>query len=105
MIALRSSGCCSGHRKFRPAPSQTACEGAGWKDAGRLVQAPAHPFGTGKALGIERKAFLQLVESRTHWQRSTSLAELTNAAVFLASDRASAMTGTTVNLTGGIVVD
>jgi NAD(P)-dependent dehydrogenase (short-subunit alcohol dehydrogenase family) len=31
--------------------------------------------------------------------------ELANAAVFLASDRASAMTGTTVNLTGGIVVD
>jgi NAD(P)-dependent dehydrogenase (short-subunit alcohol dehydrogenase family) len=30
---------------------------------------------------------------------------LANAAVFLASDRASAMTGTTVNLTGGIVVD
>ncbi len=59
----------------------------------------------GKALGIERKAFLQLVESRTHRRRSTSLAELTNAAVFLASDRASAMTGTTVNLTGGIVVD
>jgi NAD(P)-dependent dehydrogenase (short-subunit alcohol dehydrogenase family) len=59
----------------------------------------------GKALGIEQKAFLQLVESRTHRQRSTSLAELTNAAVFLASDRASAMTGTTVNLTGGIVVD
>ncbi len=58
-----------------------------------------------KALGIERKAFLQLVESRTHRQRSTSLAELANAAVFLASDRAGAMTGTTVNLTGGIVVD
>jgi NAD(P)-dependent dehydrogenase (short-subunit alcohol dehydrogenase family) len=58
-----------------------------------------------KALGIERKAFLQLVESRTHRQRSTSLAELTNAAVFLASERAGAMTGTTVNLTGGIVVD
>jgi len=58
-----------------------------------------------KALGLDRKGFLQLVESRTHRQRSTSLAELANAAVFLASDRASAMTGTVVNLTGGIVVD
>jgi enoyl-[acyl-carrier-protein] reductase (NADH) len=45
------------------------------------------------------------VEGRTHRQRSTSLAELANAAVFLASDRAGAMTGTVLNLTGGIVVD
>lgn len=59
----------------------------------------------GKALGIDRKAFLQMVESRTHRQRSTSLAELVNAAVLAASDRAGGLTGTTLNLTGGIVVD
>ena len=58
-----------------------------------------------KAIGIEPKQFLAMVESRSHRQRSTTLAELADAAVFLASDRAAALTGTTVNLTGGIVVD
>src|SRR5215470_952166 len=58
-----------------------------------------------KAMGIDAKQFLALVESRTHRQRSTSLAELADAAVFLASDRARALTGTVANLTGGIVVD
>jgi NAD(P)-dependent dehydrogenase (short-subunit alcohol dehydrogenase family) len=58
-----------------------------------------------RALGIDRKAFLQMVESRSHRQRSTSLAELVDAAVFAASDHAGALTGTTLNLTGGIVVD
>jgi hypothetical protein len=57
------------------------------------------------AMGIQRKDFLALVESRTHRQRSTSLAELTRAAVFLASDAAGAMTGTVVNLTGGLVAE
>ena len=38
-------------------------------------------------------------------QTLTALAELTAAAVFLASDRASAMTGTVANLTGGLIVD
>ena len=54
-----------------------------------------------------------------HWQRLTvlgalgldgvtasmSIAAATNTAVFLASDHASAMTGTVVNLSGGAVVD
>ncbi len=46
-----------------------------------------------------------MVESRTHRQRSTSLAELASVAVFLASDGAGAMTGTVANLTGGVVAD
>jgi len=58
-----------------------------------------------KALGIDRSAFLRMVESRSHRQRSTSLAELTSAAVFAASDQATALTGTVVNLTGGISSD
>jgi len=58
-----------------------------------------------KAIGIDRKEFLAMIESRTHRQRSTSLAELADVAVFLASDRASALTGTVLNLTGGIAVD
>lgn len=46
-----------------------------------------------------------MVESRTHRQRSTTLAELAGAAVFLASDAAGAMTGTVANLTGGLVAE
>jgi enoyl-[acyl-carrier-protein] reductase (NADH) len=45
------------------------------------------------------------MESTTHLKRLITLAELGNAAAFLVSDRASAMTGTVVNLTGGTVVD
>jgi len=44
-----------------------------------------------KALGIDRKQFLAMIESRTHRRRSTSLAELADVAVFLASDRASGL--------------
>ena len=35
----------------------------------------------------------------------TTLAELANTAAFLASDQASAMTGTVVNLSGGAIPD
>jgi 3-oxoacyl-[acyl-carrier protein] reductase len=38
-------------------------------------------------------------------KRLPALAEVANVAVFMASDRASAMTGTVVNLTCGSVVD
>ncbi|MEE6179182.1 hypothetical protein [Mycobacterium sp. 050134] len=41
----------------------------------------------------------------THRKRATTLGELADAAAFVASDRAAAMTGTVANLTGGIVVD
>lgn len=58
-----------------------------------------------RALGVQRQDFLRMVESRTHRQRSTSLAELASAAVFLASDGAGAMTGTVANLTGGLLAD
>jgi NAD(P)-dependent dehydrogenase (short-subunit alcohol dehydrogenase family) len=43
--------------------------------------------------------------ARTHPGRLMQLAELTDAAVFLASDRASGMTGTTLNLTMGSLDD
>ncbi len=58
-----------------------------------------------KVLGIDVEQFRSLVESRTHRRRSTSLAELADAAVFAASDRGAALTGTTLNLTGGLAVD
>jgi enoyl-[acyl-carrier-protein] reductase (NADH) len=41
----------------------------------------------------------------THLRRLTTLDELAKTAVFLASDHASGMTGTVVNLSGGAVVD
>jgi NAD(P)-dependent dehydrogenase (short-subunit alcohol dehydrogenase family) len=58
-----------------------------------------------KAAGVTPAKFLGRIESTTHLRRLTTLAELANAAVFLASDQASAMTGTVVNLSGGAVVD
>lgn len=44
-------------------------------------------------------------ESMTHLRRLPTLAELANVAAFMASDRASAMTGTVANLSGGAIVD
>jgi len=58
-----------------------------------------------KALGISREQFQGFIESMTHRKRSTSLAEVANTAVFLASDLGSGMTGTVANLTGGLIVD
>jgi NAD(P)-dependent dehydrogenase (short-subunit alcohol dehydrogenase family) len=57
------------------------------------------------AIGVSREQFQSMLESMSHRRRSTSLAELANAAVFVASDRAEAMTGTVANLTGGMIAD
>ena len=57
------------------------------------------------AMGISREQFTAAVVAMTHRKRPTTLEELTAVAVFLASDRASAMTGAVANLTGGLVVD
>lgn len=58
-----------------------------------------------KALGISPAQFQAFIESMTHRKRSTTLAEVAETAVFLASDKASGMTGTVANLTGGLIVD
>ncbi len=58
-----------------------------------------------KTLGITRNEFRALAEAPSHTKRSTRLSELARAAVFVASDRASGMTGTVMNLTGGLIVD
>ena len=58
-----------------------------------------------KASGMTLEQFLELGASRTHTRRLTTLAELANMAAFLASDRASGMTGTTVNLSMGSLDD
>jgi hypothetical protein len=47
----------------------------------------------------------ELLASRTHAGRLPTLAELADVAVFMASDKASGMTGTTVNLTMGSLDD
>jgi NAD(P)-dependent dehydrogenase (short-subunit alcohol dehydrogenase family) len=58
-----------------------------------------------KAMGVSREQFQAFIEGMTHRKRSSTLAEVANAAVFLASDKASGVTGTVVNLTGGLIVD
>jgi enoyl-[acyl-carrier-protein] reductase (NADH) len=52
-----------------------------------------------------KEQFLALIEGMTHRKRSSTLAEVANAAVFLASDQGSGMTGTVANLTGGLIAD
>jgi hypothetical protein len=47
----------------------------------------------------------QLLASKTHPRRLLALEELANVAVFMAADKASGMTGTTVNLTMGSLDD
>jgi NAD(P)-dependent dehydrogenase (short-subunit alcohol dehydrogenase family) len=49
--------------------------------------------------------FEELLASRTHTRRLSMLEEMANMAVFLASDKASGMTGTTVNLSMGSLDD
>jgi enoyl-[acyl-carrier-protein] reductase (NADH) len=45
--------------------------------------------------------FQGILASKTHARLLMTLAEMANVAVFMASDQASGMTGTTVNLTMG----
>jgi NAD(P)-dependent dehydrogenase (short-subunit alcohol dehydrogenase family) len=58
-----------------------------------------------KALGVTWEQWQESLASRTHPRRLSTLAELANVAVFMASDQASGMTGTTVNLTMGSLDD
>jgi len=58
-----------------------------------------------KALGTTWEQFREQLASRTHPRRLMTLEEMANTAVFLASDKASGLTGTTVNLTLGSLDD
>ena len=58
-----------------------------------------------KASGMTWEQFHELGASRTHTRRLSTLAELADMAVFVASDKASGMTGTIVNLTMGSLDD
>ncbi len=57
------------------------------------------------ASGLSWEQFQQLLAGRTHPRRLMTLAEMANVAAFMASDKASGMTGTIVNLTMGSLDD
>jgi len=58
-----------------------------------------------KATGMTWEQWQELLASRTHGRRLMTLEEMANVAAFVASDKASGMTGTTVNLTMGSLDD
>src|SRR4029453_10510599 len=58
-----------------------------------------------RSSGMTLEQFQELGASKTHTRRLSTLAEVANIAVFIASDRASGMTGTTVNLSMGSLDD
>ncbi|AXB42879.1 SDR family NAD(P)-dependent oxidoreductase [Amycolatopsis albispora] len=55
--------------------------------------------------GLDPEGHANVLAERTMLQRTPTLAEMTAVAVFLASDRAAAMTGTITNMTCGSVPD
>ena len=58
-----------------------------------------------EASGMTWEQWLASLASRTHARRLMTLEEMAHMAAFMASDRASGMTGTTVNLTMGSLDD
>jgi enoyl-[acyl-carrier-protein] reductase (NADH) len=58
-----------------------------------------------RRLGITRDAFEASLSAGTLLKRLPKLAEVANAAVIMASDRASAITGAVANVTCGAFVD
>jgi NAD(P)-dependent dehydrogenase (short-subunit alcohol dehydrogenase family) len=58
-----------------------------------------------RASGMTWEQWQESLANRTHPRRLMTLAEMANVAVFMASDMASGMTGTTVNLTMGSLDD
>jgi len=58
-----------------------------------------------KASGMTWEQFQEYLANSTHTRRVMTLDEVANMAVFVASDKASGMTGTTVNLTMGSLDD
>jgi NAD(P)-dependent dehydrogenase (short-subunit alcohol dehydrogenase family) len=58
-----------------------------------------------KATGMTWEQWKEFLASRTHPRRLMALDEMAHVAAFMASDKASGMTGTTVNLTMGSLDD
>jgi enoyl-[acyl-carrier-protein] reductase (NADH) len=59
----------------------------------------------GKPAGMTWDQFAGYLASTTHSKRVMTLDEIANVAAFVASDKASGLTGTTVNLTMGSLDD
>jgi len=104
--------------------SGAGCEGGAHSTSVRRARAPRHSRGRSapqamletrtiknayepraKATGMKWEEWQQLLASRTHGRRLMTLEEMANVAAFVASDKASGMTGTTVNLTMGSLDD
>lgn len=58
-----------------------------------------------KANGLSLEQFQSIIERNTHSKRLPLLQEMAEVAAFVASDRASGMTGTIVNLSMGTIAD
>ena len=58
-----------------------------------------------KAAGCSPAEYQARFEGTAHLRRLTTLAELANAAAWVASDQASGMTGAVLNLSGGAIPD
>jgi len=58
-----------------------------------------------KSTGMTWEQWQQSLASRTHAKRTMTLEEMANMAAFVASDKASGLTGTTINMTMGRVED
>ena len=58
-----------------------------------------------QASGMTWEQWQEFLASKTHARRLMTLEEMANMAVFMASDKASGMTGTTINLTMGSLDD
>ena len=58
----------------------------------------------GRAHGVSFEQFNAGMQNMTHLRRLTTLKELIDGALFLSSDDGSAMTGTALNLTAGMIV-
>ncbi len=65
---------------------------------------PFPDYGTGSG-SMTRPEFIDWAQSKTMLKRLTSLSELSNVAAFMASDQASAMTGSVVNVNCGAAWD
>jgi 3-oxoacyl-[acyl-carrier protein] reductase len=58
-------------------------------------------YGTRSGEGLTREELIAWLQGKTMLNRLTSLAEVANAAAFMASDQASGMTASAANITGG----
>ena len=58
-----------------------------------------------KAAGVSREVFEARIAEKTMLRRMPKMAEIANAAVFAASDRASALTAAVLNATCGEIAD